>query len=239
MKLTRNTTKYIHFIIDQLIPPLLRDQGWFMKPFLRLVLKDTYQYFVTFKEFAHELSEDEFREYYEKTYGILDRSTDLNQECLDYLIKKVGSGDILEAGCGNGYLSGQLVSNERKITACDINVTEKTKSTHPTIVFVKSSLEALPFEDGQFDEVVCTHTLEHVRDLPKALAELRRVTKRRLTIVVPRQRPYRYTFDLHLHFFPYEFSLRQAFMPPAKAKVHIENLAGDWLYTEDSFEGLS
>lgn len=41
-----------------------------------------------------------------------------------------------------------------------------------------------------------------------ALAELRRVAKRRLIIVVPKQRNYKYTFELHINFFPYLFDLK-------------------------------
>ena len=67
----------------------------------------------------------------------------------------------------------------------------------------------LPFADNSFDIVLCTHTLEHIREPKKALDELIRVAKQRLIIVVPRQREYRYTVDFHINFFPYMYSFRR------------------------------
>jgi ubiquinone/menaquinone biosynthesis C-methylase UbiE len=92
----------------------------------------------------------------------------------------------------------------------------------------------LPFAPCAFDTVICTHTLEHVQNLTAAIDELRRVTRRRLIIVVPRQRPYRYTFDLHLHFFPYKHSLLTHLTPvPDIADRMVRDLDGDWYYQED------
>lgn len=42
-------------------------------------------------------------------------------------------------------------------------------------VDVRGSLEALPFADGSFDAVICSHVLEHVADDRRAMRELRRV----------------------------------------------------------------
>ena len=42
----------------------------------------------------------------------------------------------------------------------------------------------LPFGDGEFQEILCSHTLEHVDDPQKFFAELKRVGKR-VTIVLP------------------------------------------------------
>ena len=62
------------------------------------------------------------------------------------------------------------------------------------------------------------------------MAELRRVTRRRLLIVVPCQRYYRYTIDYHLHFFPepQQFILRMG-LP----NYHCEKIDGDLCYWAD------
>lgn len=42
----------------------------------------------------------------------------------------------------------------------------------------------LPFKDGEFDEVLCSHTLEHVEDPQAFWDELNRVSKR-VTLILP------------------------------------------------------
>jgi len=102
----------------------------------------------------------------------------------------------------------------------------------PTVEFLQARVEALPFRDREFDTVTCTHVLEHILDYRKALMELRRITRRRLIIVVPREREALYTFNPHLHFFPYpESFLRSAIpIPPSHECVDI---ARDIYYRED------
>jgi ubiquinone/menaquinone biosynthesis C-methylase UbiE len=42
-------------------------------------------------------------------------------------------------------------------------------------VFMQIDAQMLPFEDGSFDAVFANHMLYHVRDIPRALGEIRRV----------------------------------------------------------------
>ena len=105
---------------------------------------------------------------------------------------------------------------------------------YPQIKFKQENIQTLSFEDNAFDTVICTHTLEHVQDIMGAIQELRRVTKRRLIIVVPKQRPYLYTFDLHLHFFRYPHMLLHYLRPTDKTvKQELKEVQGDWYYQED------
>ena len=108
-----------------------------------------------------------------------------------------GDGD-LDLLVGGGYGWPRIVINQG------------TREAYPHINFQEANMERLPFADESFDTVVSTHTLEHVKNLPAAMHELRRVTRTRLILVTPKQRPYKYTFDLHLNFFPYPHSLVQA-----------------------------
>lgn len=54
-------------------------------------------------------------------------------------------------------------------------------------VDVKCDIMDLPFEDGKFDIIYCSHVLEHIDDDRKAMAQLRRVLSRngRAIIMVP------------------------------------------------------
>lgn len=51
-------------------------------------------------------------------------------------------------------------------------------------VDVNADLCDLPFEDGTFDHIVCSHVLEHIPDDDRAMRELRRVLAREGTAIV-------------------------------------------------------
>ena len=201
MELSRNIALIIHFFIDECIPPILRDRKWFMWLPFKLLFKDKANCFFDFKDNAVRISEKEFRRIYKDTSSVhLKRETDLNNECIEEIEKNIISGKILDIGCGRGHLANML-SKKYKVTACDIIISKEIIQKKSLANFVQANIKDLPFDDNEFDTVICTHTLEHVIDIFAAIKEIRRVTKSRLILVVPKQRPYRFTFDLHLHFF--------------------------------------
>jgi len=226
----RDVTRWIHFVLDELVPPVLRDAPWFSRAMLRLGLGARWREFDDFKDRANAMSAAEFAAAYARTAGIIDRPTDLNRACIERLLRDVPDGPVLEVGAGRGHLAG-LLAARHQVTALDMAIGPEIRAAHPGVAFVDGDAEALPFGDASFPSVVCTHTLEHVRDLPRAIAELRRVCAGTLFVVVPRQRPYRHTFDLHLHFFPHPHSLINALRPPPGA-ASCEAVGGDLYYVE-------
>ncbi len=54
-----------------------------------------------------------------------------------------------------------------------------------TQAMVASDITSLPFEDNQFEAVICSHVLEHVADETAALRELRRVARDWVAVMVP------------------------------------------------------
>jgi len=75
-------------------------------------------------------------------------------------------GRLLDAGCGNKPYEpwyGPLVSRSVGIDATG----ERADAI--------GLLDALPFDDMTFDTVLCTEVLEHVRDIERAVQEIRRV----------------------------------------------------------------
>jgi ubiquinone/menaquinone biosynthesis C-methylase UbiE len=230
MRVSRNLSIAVQYVLDQWIPPVMRDSRWFMYLPLKLVLKETTPDFMTFKNWVFTASEDQFGDLYRRTEGVqsLQGETDLNAACLERILDLVKGKSVLDVGCGRGYLAKRLAETNT-VTACDIAIAPALLNS-PEVTWTPANIEQLPFDDATFDIVVSTHALEHVIDLRKAIAELRRVAKSEVIIVVPRQRPYRYTFSLHTQFFPYEWSLRAGF-GPSNGPVEIQNL-GDWLYRE-------
>ena len=237
MNISRNAALAIHFLLDDCLPPILRDSRWFMWLPFRLLFGRQAETFMALKDRAHLLTEDEFRRVYEETAAVhLQRPTDLNATCIAEILQSA-SGNVLEVGCGRGHLAGLLAANH-DVTACDMAIGPQLPAQVPQVAFRQETLAGLSFDDRSFDTVICTHTLEHVLDLSQAVAELRRVARRRLIVVVPRQRPYRFTFDLHLRFFPLQCMVFDCFRPgPGIASQRLENLGGDWYYQEDRTEG--
>lgn len=110
----------------------------------------------------------------------------------------------MDIGSGRGYLASLIVkmNKNKKVTGLDISIPKELQNSKNPI-FIEGAVEKLPFLSRSFDTVICTHTIEHVLKPEKSISEMRRVAKQKIIIVVPRQREYRYTFDLHLNFFPY------------------------------------
>lgn len=229
MKLNRNFTLAVHFVLDRLLPPLLRDSRWFMAPIFYLLFGEKAKYYLAFKEELHHLSDQDINRYYEVLADtFINRATDLNRESIDYIRSNIQDEGVLDVASGRGFMSEILARQGHSVTAVDIIQPAGTElSSNP--LYVTAEITQLPFADKQFDTVVCTHTLEHIRNLPKALSEVRRVCKKKLIVVVPCQREYRYTFDLHIHFFPYEYNLRH-FVGECGV---IFKAGGDFIYIEN------
>jgi ubiquinone/menaquinone biosynthesis C-methylase UbiE len=229
MKLSRNFTLAVHFFLDKLLPPLLRDSRWFMAPIFRLLFANKAHYYLNFKEKLPYLSDCEINQYYEILADtFIQRETDLNRESIHYIEQHLLGDTVLDVASGRGFLSHRLAKIGYAVTGVDI-VQPKEFESSGNPRFLTAEITDLPFENQYFDSVICTHTLEHIRDLPQALQEVRRICKQRLIVVVPCQREYRYTFDLHIHFFPYEYNLRQYVGPAGK----IIKAGGDFIYIEE------
>jgi ubiquinone/menaquinone biosynthesis C-methylase UbiE len=137
-------------------------------------------------------------------------------------------GRILEVGCGNGQLAERLRDRRHDVVAVDVTMgSALATAERARCPVLLAGLPDLPFPDRAFDTVVCSHTLEHIPDLWRAAAELRRVAKR-VVVVVPCQRYYRYTVDYHLHFFPTAAPLERLLGGTA----HLVD--GDWVVVSGS-----
>lgn len=236
MRVSRNLSLAVQYVLDEWVPPRIRDSRWFMRLPMRVVLRDAADDFRTFKDSVFAMNDTEFSALYQRTAHVqqLQGLTDLNSACIEAILSAVRDREVLEVGCGRGFLAARMAAASCTVTACDIDVAEDVRERYPDVRFEQANIESLPYADASFDTVVCTHTLEHVQHLHTAVAELRRVARRQLIIVVPRQRPYRYTFSLHTQFFPYEWSLHAAF--GIHEGVHIRRL-GDWYYAEQLPDG--
>ncbi len=232
MTLSRGFTRFFIFMFDNVIPPVLRDNRCFMWLSFYPLFGKKARYFMEFKEKAPFLTEEEYNNYYKLLADKhFERKTSLNNKTVKYIHENISGDTILDIACGGGYMVQLLAERfpQKQIFGIDIIVPELTKKSQN--VFLKTgNIENIDFPDNYFDTVICAHTLEHVQNIDRAIAELRRVCRRKLIIVVPQQREYRYTFDLHLHFFPYLFSFRKIMR---NSEADYRMIANDIVYTED------
>ncbi len=82
--------------------------------------------------------------------------------------------NILDLGCGVGRIAGHFAAQNFVVAA---DVRDRLEIPKEKIRFVLLRSEILPFGDAEFDIVVTNHVIEHVRDQPAHLKEIRRVLK--------------------------------------------------------------
>jgi hypothetical protein len=64
--LNRSITNAIRYVMDECIPPLIRDSAWFMAPFYFLAYRGrNVRQAMDFKRLVYEFTEDEYRSFYE------------------------------------------------------------------------------------------------------------------------------------------------------------------------------
>ena len=92
---------------------------------------------------------------------------------------RMEAATLLEIGVGNGIVASVLRSFGVQVTTCDFDV-----AVHPDIV---ADVRKIPVQDGAFDAVMACQILEHLpwEEVPAALSELARVTKRYAIISLP------------------------------------------------------
>jgi ubiquinone/menaquinone biosynthesis C-methylase UbiE len=227
--MNRKLTNKIRYILDECIPPLIRDSRWFMYPFYYFSYRGkNIRAVMNFKKDYFTWDENQLRTFYRNLDSISrNRKTDLTDRCLEIILHEVKGAyeDVLDVGCSNGYVLS--VIHERypnlKLTGVDFVATRG----HAGIQFVNADVRKLPFEDKSFDVVICSHTIEHIFEIGDFICELKRVTRKKLIVVTPKQRYYFYSLDEHLQFFPQREMFTSRFDFPV---FTCENVEGDWLY---------
>jgi SAM-dependent methyltransferase len=95
-------------------------------------------------------------------------------------VRAVAASSCLEIGTGNGFVKAYLGSRGIDVTSVDFDPALKPDRV--------GDVRSLPCADAEFDVVICAQVLEHLpfEDLDVAMAELRRVCRRRVIVSIPR-----------------------------------------------------
>jgi ubiquinone/menaquinone biosynthesis C-methylase UbiE len=124
-----------------------------------------------------------------------DRGRSLPAATLDLWLDEIGARlpagatRILDLGCGTGRFTAPL-ARRFSIHVCGLDVSanmlavaNETLADLPATL-VRASAEALPFREGQFDAILISMVLHHIRLRPHALDESRRVLRRGSPLLV-------------------------------------------------------
>lgn len=114
---------------------------------------------------------------------------------------------VLDCGCYDGYMLHQLSTFKYiRISGVDISLKaiEKAKENLVGIEHVDLEhcpIEEMPYKDNFFDVVICSQTLEHLKEPIVALKEMMRVLKDdgKLIVSIPNRKDI--MDNLHLHYF--------------------------------------
>jgi len=116
---------------------------------------------------------------------------DFFEGAAQFIIKTTdgAKGEVLDVGCGTGYLTKHLLAHGVSVTGIDYSdyAVENPLPECAGRIF-KGDVLNIPYPDQRFDLVVSWSLLEHLpeKDLPQALKEIKRVSKRAfLDIAIP------------------------------------------------------
>ena len=115
---------------------------------------------------------------------------------LGYL-KLKANDKLLDLGCGEGrHALSAYISKELKVYAVDLSINDlettknrfneffETENKKKTLSLAAADAKNLPFQDDEFDSVICSEVLEHIPEIDCAVDEIIRVTKRKGKIAV-------------------------------------------------------
>lgn len=229
--MNRETTNRIRYVLEDVVPPFLRDSGLFRRA-AKLAWGPHIDKLAKFRERAPFLTAEEYELLY-REHPRVHEGTDNSEACIARIIKDVRGGSVCDVGCGTGVLLTRIKEARPELTRMTgVDFVVDDAAALPGIDYVAAKIEALPFEDGVFDTVICTHVIEHVLEYRQAIAELRRIARKRVIIIVPREREYRYSFNPHFNFFPYTHSFLRA-VHPVPPVYECVDIGRDIYYCED------
>lgn len=117
---------------------------------------------------------------YERVGGLYDRTRRPDPRIAARVHAALGEArTVVNVGAGTGAYE----PDDRTVVAVEPSAAMIAGRPEGAAPVVQASAEALPFADGEFEAALGVLTMQHWRDVPEGLAELRRVSRRRVVLV--------------------------------------------------------
>ncbi|NML22643.1 class I SAM-dependent methyltransferase [Pseudoflavitalea sp. G-6-1-2] len=228
--MNRKWTNRIRFIMDECMPSFIRNSKWFMYPFYYYAYRGhNIAAAMDFKKNYFKWTPAELQQFYENIQSVsTNRPTDISPNGLKFIIDQCTPdiASVLDIGCGKGYLLKLLHKHYPNLQLHGADFVEHAGVAE--FPFTKADAKNLPIPDRSFDLVVCTHTIEHIYEADQLVHELKRIAKKKLIVITPKQRYFYYTLDEHINFFPEKELLTSLIN---MSNYTCTNIDGDWVYT--------
>lgn len=137
-----------------------------------------------------EIERIDYQKLYEKLYrlGYHSKAKNHGQRYAKYVCDNFHFNNILEIGCSNGLATKSFQHNKRLAYGMDISEIAIRYAGEKFFVpnCIVGNILDIPFKDKFFDAVFTCDVLEHLtlRDVDRALKEIRRVSKQYLFAVI-------------------------------------------------------
>ena len=105
-------------------------------------------------------------------------------------LKLTANDKLLDLGCGEGrHALSAYISHELKVYAVDLSISDlgitksrfkefrESENKKKTLSIAAADAKNLPFQNDEFDSVICSEVLEHIHDYKSVLSEISRVLK--------------------------------------------------------------
>jgi malonyl-CoA O-methyltransferase len=112
------------------------------------------------------------------------------------MIGNVKNKKILDVGCGTGRITVRLLRRGAIVCGIDITKAMLEKAKKKVLKFKNrcelklGSAYQIPYPDAEFDVVVCSLVISHLKNLDKVVGEMARVLKPNGEIVISDMHPY-------------------------------------------------
>ena len=107
--MNRETTNRIRFVLEELVPPILRDSA-LMRFLFRCAWGKHIDKLEAFRKKAPFLSPEEYKELYEE-HPRVQKDTDNSIACLKSIRDNIVGESVCDVGCGTGYAAHWLAQS--------------------------------------------------------------------------------------------------------------------------------